>query len=155
MNYSFNLMVLHRFIQWRVLLSPSLLQILSVITDFSTLTHCYAPTSKGQSWMTDVLACLSVHLRQARRLTVHQQHLCSRPAPQPEPGVLRRGETISWSYSFTYSISLSFISHKIHWHFYRHDKFCLLNRTFNKKCNKLQKHSFIRLIEPEFDLKIK
>lgn len=43
--------------------------------------------------MTDLLTCLSVHLRQARGLSVYRQRPRGRAAPQPEPGVLRRGET--------------------------------------------------------------
>lgn len=42
--------------------------------------------------MTDLLTCPLVHLRQAGGLTVYQQRLRGRAAPQPEPRVLRRGE---------------------------------------------------------------
>lgn len=83
------------------------LQILSVITDFWALTHRCAQSSKGQSWMTVVFACLSVHLWQAGRLTVHQQHLRSRLAPQSEPGVLRRGETTT-SLSHSHELRVNF-----------------------------------------------
>lgn len=43
--------------------------------------------------MTDLLTCPSVHLRKARGLPVYQRRLRGRAAPQPEPGVLRWGET--------------------------------------------------------------
>lgn len=57
--------------------------------------------SMGGGWNIEwpmILASLSVHLWQARRHPLHQQCLCCRPAPQPEPRVLRWGGRLSWLY---------------------------------------------------------